>query len=109
MQICPKSLEATLAQHPSGAVAAVVLVHIAGILTPHFSRIREICKTRGVAMVEDAAHAHLAHANGEHAGTIGDVAAFSFFAAKVMTAGEAGIITTKDAALHEKMRSIKEF
>lgn len=109
LQVCPESLCQALARHPPGAVAAVVLVHIGGILSPHFSKIRELCKEHGAALVEDAAHAHLAHSGGEWAGTIGDVAAFSFFPTKVMTAGEAGMVTTRNKELHEKMLSIKEF
>eukprot|EP00930_Biecheleria_cincta_P050191 TRINITY_DN35373_c0_g1_i1.p1 TRINITY_DN35373_c0_g1~~TRINITY_DN35373_c0_g1_i1.p1 ORF type:complete len:947 (-),score=162.93 TRINITY_DN35373_c0_g1_i1:43-2508(-) len=109
LQVCPESLRRVFARHPPGAVAAVVLVHIGGILSPHFRKIRELCKEHGSALVEDAAHAHLSHSGGEWAGTIGDVAAFSFFPTKVMTAGEAGIVTTGNKALHERMLSIKEF
>jgi len=109
LQICPKSLRAVLSHHGKGNVAAVVLVHIGGMISPHFKQIRDICTEFGASLVEDAAHAHLAHSFGEHAGTIGDVAAFSFFPTKVMTAGEAGMITTKSAELHDKIRSIKEF
>lgn len=108
MQVCPRSLEAVLEQH-GGDVAAVVLVHIAGIVSPHSRRIREICDRRGVKLVEDAAHAHLSCSYGERAGMIGHLAAFSFFATKVMTAGEAGMITTRHRVLYAQMRSIKEF
>eukprot|EP00439_Symbiodinium_sp_Y106_P078598 s472_g17.t1 len=109
MQVCPRSLEAVFKRHAPGAIAAVVLVHIAGIISPHFRRIRELCAANGAALVEDAAHAHTAVSDAEHAGTIGDVAAFSFFPTKVMTAGEAGMVTTKNEALFKRMQSIKEF
>ncbi|CAE7299270.1 btrR [Symbiodinium microadriaticum] len=109
MQVCPRSLEAVFRRHAPGSIAAVVLVHIAGIISPHFRRIRELCAANGAALVEDAAHAHTAVSDTEHAGTIGDVAAFSFFPTKVMTAGEAGMVTTKNEALFKRMQSIKEF
>ncbi|CAK9064788.1 unnamed protein product [Durusdinium trenchii] len=108
MQVCPRSLEAVLHRHQHGRVGAVILVHIAGIISPNFAQIRRLCQTYGAPLVEDAAHAHLAYGS-EHAGAIGEVAAFSFFPTKVMTAGEAGMITTSNEALFKKMQSIKEF
>ncbi|CAE7535596.1 rfbE [Symbiodinium pilosum] len=110
MQVCPLSLEAVFKKHAPGSVAAVVLVHIAGIISPHFQKIRQLCQENGAALIEDAAHAHTAaFSDSEQAGTIGDVAAFSFFPTKVMTAGEAGIVTTQCEDLFKKMQSIKEF
>src|SRR6266545_401588 len=40
------------------ATAAVVLVHIGGLITPEVGEIRRLCDERGVVLVEDAAHAH---------------------------------------------------
>ncbi|CAE7507160.1 tdh [Symbiodinium natans] len=110
MQVCPQNLDMVFKRHARGSVAAVVLVHIAGIISPHFRKIRDLCAQNGAALVEDAAHAHTAFfSDQERAGTIGDVAAFSFFPTKVMTAGEAGMVTTKNEVLFKRMQSIKEF
>jgi len=110
MQICPKALRTCLESRDKGTVAAVVLVHIGGIISPHYDEIRSLCKTHGVHLVEDAAHAHLSHVNDDNrAGTIGDVGCFSFFPTKVMTTGEGGMITTKSKELYDIARSIKEF
>ena len=107
MQICPLALERALETTPD--VGAVILVHIGGIISPHHAEIRRLCDARGVYLIEDAAHAHLAHSGTAHAGTIGHVAAFSFFPTKVMTAGEAGMVTTDSESLYETMLSIREF
>lgn len=82
--------------------AAVMLVHIGGIISPEVDRIRSICDERGIALVEDAAHAHGSSLSGRAAGTLGRAAAFSFYPTKVMTSGEGGMIVTADAALRDE-------
>ena len=109
LQICPSHLKQLLERYPTGQVGAVVIVHIGGIISPHMNEIRHACQSHSVSLIEDAAHAHLSHLNGEYAGSFGDAAAFSFFPTKVMTAGEAGMITTSSSKLHKAMLSIKEF
>lgn len=109
LQICPNHLKQVFANHPAGQIGAVVLVHIGGIISPHFQEIRDICRAHDVALIEDAAHAHLSHFRSEYAGSLGDAAAFSFFPTKVMTAGEGGMITTSSTELYKIMLSIKEF
>lgn len=109
LQICQDDLRVLLESYPAGQVGAVILVHIGGIISPYFKEIRDLCRKHSVALIEDAAHAHLSQFQGEYAGSLGDAAAFSFFPTKVMTAGEAGMITTSSTDLHEAMLSIKEF
>lgn len=61
-------------------------------------------------LIEDAAHAHTSRMEGVGwAGSIGDIAAFSFFATKVMTMGEGGVITTQSETLLKACREIKMF
>jgi perosamine synthetase len=98
LALSPETLEAAL----SPATAAVVLVHIGGFVTPDVDAIRAICDRRGVALVEDAAHAHGASFDGRPAGSFGHAAAFSFYPTKVMTSGEGGMITTSDDSLREE-------
>ena len=86
-----------------------MLVHIGGIISPHFKEIRSICDKHEVKLIEDAAHAHLSNVENEYAGTIGHIGAFSFFPTKVMTAGEAGMITTTSENLYKLMLSIRQF
>ena len=87
---------------------AVVVVHIGGYLSPDLGAIRALCDDRGIAFVEDAAHAHGASLDGRQAGTFGHAAAFSFFPTKVITTGEGGMIVTNDRRLAELARSIRD-
>ena len=82
--------------------AAVVVVHIGGIITPRIDEIRTICDAAGVPLVEDAAHAHGCLLNGKPAGSFGRAAAFSFYPTKVMTSGEGGMIVTDDETIHRE-------
>jgi dTDP-4-amino-4,6-dideoxygalactose transaminase len=83
---------------------AVLMVHMGGIITPEISEIAQWCLDNNIVLVEDAAHAHGSHRGGRHAGTFGTAGAFSFFATKVMTAGEGGMVITDDPALDAEVR-----
>ncbi len=62
----------------------------------------------GVPILEDAAHAHGATYGERHAGSLGEVAAFSFYPSKVMGAlGDGGIITTSDPELEARLRQLR--
>ena len=78
---------------------AVVAVHVAGLVDPAFDDLVQLCRDRGLALVEDAAHAHGASAPSGRAGSLGMAGAFSLFATKVITCGEGGMLTTDDADL----------
>ena len=82
--------------------AAVMLVHIGGLITPEVDAIRTLCNERGVLLIEDAAHAHGSSHDGRPAGSFGHAAAFSFYPTKVLTSGEGGMIVTGDAALRDE-------
>jgi dTDP-4-amino-4,6-dideoxygalactose transaminase len=84
-------------------VAAVLAVHLYG--TPAEMReLQDIAADHALALVEDAAQAHGAEYRGERAGTLGDVACFSFYPTKNMTAGEGGMVTTDHDAVAERVR-----
>ena len=85
----------------SDRTAAVVLVHIGGLISPDVEAIRDLCDRRGVVLVEDAAHAHGASLAGRSAGRFGRVSAFSFYPTKVMTSGEGGMIVTDDDRIRD--------
>lgn len=79
---------------------AVVAVHIAGLIDPAFDDLTTLCRERGVVLLEDAAHAHGARlSSGAAAGSLGEGAGFSFYATKVITCGEGGMLTTNNADL----------
>lgn len=81
---------------------AVVLVHIGGIISPAVEELKKLCESRGIALVEDCAHAHGSTYKGVAAGAWGVAGAFSFFPTKPLVSGEGGLITTRDQALYEK-------
>jgi perosamine synthetase len=83
------------------ATAGVVLVHIGGAITPEIGRIVDLCRRRGLFLVEDAAHAHGVTFAGRAAGTFGIAGAFSFYPTKVMTSGEGGMIVTGQEELRD--------
>jgi dTDP-4-amino-4,6-dideoxygalactose transaminase len=85
----------------TSATVAVVLVHIGGLISPEVETIRALCEDRGVALIEDAAHAHGSSFGGKPAGSFGRAAAFSFYPTKVITSGEGGMILTADQAIRD--------
>ena len=90
-------------------IGAVVIVHIGGIISKDISKIVSLCKKNNIPLIEDAAHAQTSQTLSYTAGTIGDIACFSFFPTKVMTTGEGGMITTNNKEYYEKIKSLKNF
>ena len=67
----------------------------------------ELADKHGIFVLEDAAEAHGAEYNGRRIGSLGHAGSFSFYANKIITTGEGGMITTNDAkfaALIENLR-----
>ncbi|MDR1312786.1 MAG: DegT/DnrJ/EryC1/StrS family aminotransferase [Deltaproteobacteria bacterium] len=87
---------------------AVILVHLGGFMAADWERIKRTAADAGAMLIEDAAHAHGSEAGGAMAGTLGDAAAFSFFATKVLPTGEGGMAVTSDPQLAERMLSIRQ-
>jgi dTDP-4-amino-4,6-dideoxygalactose transaminase len=87
--------------------AAVMLVHMAGLVVPNIGQFQELCVKRGVDLIEDAAHAHGASYAGKRAGSFGRAGCFSFYPTKVMTTAEGGMITTDDDDLARMARSLR--
>ena len=103
-------LDATdVAKRITPKTAAIVQVHIGGIISRSTLELQKICKEKGVYFVEDAAQAHGSSLSGTKAGAFGVAAGFSFFSTKVMTTGEGGMVTTNDSSMVEKMKSMREF
>ncbi|MBP2233297.1 perosamine synthetase [Azospirillum agricola] len=67
----------------------------------------ELAERHGLAIVEDAAEAHGAEYHGRRAGGLGTLGCFSFYANKIITTGEGGMVVTDDDALAERMRSLR--
>jgi perosamine synthetase len=87
--------------------AGVIVVHIGGIVTPEIEAIRDWCESNGLWLFEDAAHAAGSSFNGKHAGTFGIAGSYSFFATKVITTAEGGMIVTDDDKIAEQCRLLR--
>ncbi len=87
---------------------AVLLVHMFGLMSPEIPAIQAFCAERNLLLLEDAAHAHGASAGPVWAGGIGVAGCFSFYATKILTTGEGGVITTRDPALAERLRCLRD-
>lgn len=88
------------------STVAVVPVHLYGHPAA-MHRISEIASSHGLAVVEDAAQAHLASFAGRPVGTLGAVAAFSFYPTKNMTSGEGGLVACADESVARKVRLLR--
>ena len=99
--IDPAAVEAAM----SSSAKAVIVVHFGGLLA-NMDQIAKTVETTGLALIEDAAHAHGAEWMGQRAGGMGRVGTFSFQNSKSMTAGEGGMAITSDEELAARMRSL---
>jgi len=88
--------------------AAIVIVHIGGLVSPRMPEIALLAKNKGIHLVEDAAHAHGSSYQDTMAGAFGAAAAFSFYPTKVMTSGEGGMIVTDDEAIAREARIYRD-
>ncbi|MFF4921544.1 DegT/DnrJ/EryC1/StrS family aminotransferase [Kitasatospora sp. NPDC001261] len=104
LALSPETLEAALTPD----TAAVVLVHIGGLVGPQVTAVRALCDRRGIPLVEDAAHAHGSSFDGRAAGTFGLAGAFSFYPTKVTTSGEGGMILTESPELRDEARIYRD-
>lgn len=85
---------------------AVIAVHFAGEPCD-IRRIRSICKSNGLSLIEDAAHALGAVYRGKPVGSTGDLTTFSFHPVKHITTAEGGMITTQNPEWDRRMRMFR--
>lgn len=82
---------------------AIMPVHIYGH-PADIEVILDLARTHGLSVIEDAAEVHGAEYKGRRCGSFGDVSTFSFYANKIITTGEGGMLLTDDEALAERCR-----
>ena len=103
---CWNVSRATLEAVVTPRTKAVMVVHYGGYPCP-MPEILAFAKARGLAVVEDAAHAPGAALDGRAMGAWGDVGCFSFFSNKNMTTGEGGMLTTNRADAAERFNRLR--
>ena len=67
----------------------------------------DIARKHNLKIVEDAAESHGAEVEGQRVGGIGDMGCFSFYANKIITTGEGGMVVTNNAEYAERLRSLR--
>ncbi|MBL7662268.1 DegT/DnrJ/EryC1/StrS family aminotransferase [bacterium] len=86
---------------------AIMPVHLYGQCAD-LTAINEIARRFKLVVIEDAAQAIGAESEGKRAGSIGEIGCFSFFPSKNLGAfGDAGMVTTNDQQLFEKMKILR--
>jgi dTDP-4-amino-4,6-dideoxygalactose transaminase len=90
----------------TSATKAVIVVHYGGYPCD-MAAITAWARDRGVAVIEDAAHAPGASVDGRNIGNWGDFGCFSFFSNKNMTTAEGGMVTFNGEGLLERLRGLR--
>ncbi|MGC5330208.1 DegT/DnrJ/EryC1/StrS family aminotransferase [Micromonospora sp. DT62] len=97
----PRTLNPSVADVERALTAttkAVILLHYGGV-PGEVAEIAELCRRRGVALVEDAACAVASTVDGRPCGSFGDIAMWSFDAMKILVTGDGGMLHVRDAEL----------
>ncbi|MET3520651.1 DegT/DnrJ/EryC1/StrS family aminotransferase [Mesorhizobium abyssinicae] len=107
------SLEDTLQVDPQAIrnaitprTRAVMAVHLYGHPCD-MDAISTLCRDHDLLLVEDCAEGFGTRWKGQHVGTFGDVATFSFFGNKTITTGEGGMVLARSADVMDKCRRLK--
>lgn len=87
---------------------AVVPVHLYG-MPADMDRTMDVARKHGLVVIEDAAQAHGATYRGRRAGSLGDMACFSFYPAKNLGAyGDGGMVVTQDRTKADSVRMLRD-
>jgi len=85
---------------------AIIPVHLYGNVA-FLDRISEIAKKYNLIVIEDSAQSLGSTFKGKHTGTFFEMGCYSMYPAKVMTAGEGGLIVTNNKQLRDKLLMIR--
>jgi perosamine synthetase len=85
---------------------AIIPVHLYGHPVD-MDRLMEIARKHNLVVIEDCAESHGATVRGRMTGSFGDMSCFSFYANKVITTGEGGMITTNNKEHAERLKLLR--
>ncbi|HTL32210.1 MAG TPA: DegT/DnrJ/EryC1/StrS family aminotransferase [Kofleriaceae bacterium] len=85
---------------------AIIPVHLFGHPVD-MDRLMAIAKKHNLVVIEDCAESHGATVRGRMTGSFGDMGCFSFYANKIVTTGEGGMVVTNDDKLAERLRLLR--
>ena len=105
----PEALAEAIRQVPPGQAKAVLPVHLYGH-PADLTAIQSLCRQHGLRLIEDCSQSHGAAWSGRKTGTWGDVAVWSCYPTKNLSAfGDAGVVATGDAEIAENLRLLREY
>jgi dTDP-4-amino-4,6-dideoxygalactose transaminase len=110
VDIDPRTLNidpAQVARAITPRTRAITTVHYAGVIA-EMDSLAEIARAHRLLLVEDAAQAYGSTYRGRQAGSLGDMAAFSFHETKNIIAGEGGALVLNRPELIERAEIIRE-
>lgn len=100
---------ATVGSALTNRTRAVMPVHLFGQIADIIA-IHDLCRSRGLLLLEDAAQAHGASVGGVRSGAFGDAGAFSFYPSKNLGAlGDAGALVSDDPQLADVVRALGNY
>lgn len=102
LQVNPENIRAAITPRTK----AVMIVHLYGHPCD-MDAITALCREHSLLLIEDCAEAFGSFWKGQHVGTFGDVATFSFFGNKTITTGEGGMVLARDPAVMQRCRHLK--
>ncbi len=102
LNINPKKIEDKITKKTK----AIMVVHTMG-KPCDMDKINEIAKKNNLFIIEDSCESHGAKYKGKFVGHLGDMAAFSFYAAHLICCGEGGMVSTNNEKLAEILQSIR--
>lgn len=102
--LTPEIVESALIENPEAKL--VIVVHFAG-QAAKIEEIIDVCKKRGVKVMEDAAHAFPTKYKNKFIGNFGEVTCFSFYANKTITTGEGGMLVTDDEQIYQRVKTMR--
>lgn len=104
-QISPENIQAAI----TSSTKAIMIVHLYGRCA-YSEKIKEICDSHHLKLIEDNAQAHGCLYQGRRTGCLGDAAGHSFYPGKNLGAlGDAGAVTTNDPLLAATVRSLGNY
>jgi len=102
----PNSVAEAIERH---TIAAIVPVHLYGRCCS-MDKILELARRRNIPVVEDAAQAHGASYRGQSAGSLADLACFSFYPSKNLgTFGDGGAVTGSEGRFEVNLRHLRNY
>lgn len=90
----------------TASTKAIMCVHLYGHPCD-MEKMVNIARDNNLFLIEDCAEAIGSKYKGNHVGTFGNVATFSFYGNKTITTGEGGMVVTNDETLHDRLVHLK--